>query len=85
MVLGFAGSGALIAGRRPRLPAGWLLLTIGLVWTVVGALDAYVRVHPSAWPAWVLNWIGVPAFTALALFLLTFPDGRWPGPMSCSC
>jgi DNA-binding SARP family transcriptional activator len=79
-VLAFAGSGALVAARRPRLPAGWLLLAVGLVWTVVAALDAYVRVHPSPLPAWLLNWVWVPAFTALTLFLLTFPDGRWLGP-----
>jgi DNA-binding SARP family transcriptional activator len=69
-LLAFAGSGALVAARPPRLPAGWLLLAVGLVWTVVAALDAYVRVHPSPLPAWLLNWIWVPAFTALALFLV---------------
>jgi hypothetical protein len=83
-VLAFAGSGALVAWRRPRLPAGWLLLAVGLLWTVVGALDAYVHRHPDPAPAWVLNWVWVPAFTALALFLLTFPTAR-VGPRRATC
>jgi DNA-binding SARP family transcriptional activator len=87
-VLAFSTAGALVARRRPRMAAGWLLLAVGLAWTMVGALDGYVRhflvadwgsLPWGAVAAWVLNWVWVPAFIALGLFFLLFPDGRLPG------
>ena len=87
-VLAFSTAGALVAWRRPRLPAGWLLFAVGAVWTVVGVLDEYVNHILVAGPgsprsgalaAWLLNWVWVLAFVALGLFFLLFPDGRLPG------
>jgi len=87
-VLAFTTAGALVASRRPGNPIGWLLLAEGLVWELVGSLDAYVRDVSAARPgglsggvvaAWVLNWVWTPAFTIQALFFLLFPDGRLPG------
>jgi len=87
-VLAFTTAGALVASRRPESPIGWLLLAEGLVWELVGCLDAYVRYsmvpRPGALPggalaAWVLNWVWIPAFGIQVLFFLLFPDGRVPG------
>jgi DNA-binding SARP family transcriptional activator len=87
-VLAFTTAGALVASRRPESPIGWLLLAEGLVWELVGCLDAYVRYamasKPGALPggvlaAWVLNWVWIPAFGIQVLFFLLFPDGRVPG------
>lgn len=87
-VLAFSTAGALVARRRPRMPAGWLLLVVALAWTMVGALDEYVHrvlatrsdnLPYGAFAGWLLNWVWIPAFTALGLFFLFFPDGRLPG------
>jgi hypothetical protein len=87
-VLAFSTAGALVAWRRPRMPAGWLLLAVGLVWTMVGALTVYVDQalvsglggRPGgAFAAWLLNWVWILAFVALGLFFLLFPDGQLPG------
>jgi DNA-binding SARP family transcriptional activator len=87
-VLAFSTAGALVARRQPGMPAGWLLLIVGLAWMMVGALDEYVRrvlaigsgsLPYGALGGWLLNWVWIPAFTALGLFFLFFPDGRLPG------
>src|SRR5262245_28458828 len=41
-VMAFSTAGALVAWRRPRMAAGWLLIAVGLIWTVGGVLDAYI-------------------------------------------
>ena len=35
--------GAVLAGRRPRHPVGWLLLVLGLAVTASGVVDGYAR------------------------------------------
>jgi hypothetical protein len=53
---------ALLGGRRPRHPVGWLLLALGL-WFVYG----YV--------SWVvLAWRGAPPAVGLALLVLLAPE-----------
>jgi hypothetical protein len=42
-VLGMATVGAVLAGRRPRHPVGWLMLALGLSVTVDGLTDSYAR------------------------------------------
>jgi signal transduction histidine kinase len=87
-VLAFSAAGALVVSRRPRTPVGWSLMAVGLSWTLVGALDAYVdhvlavgphQAHSGMWAAWVVNWVWLLAFVALGYFFLVFPDGRLPG------
>jgi hypothetical protein len=54
-VVGMATVGAVLAGRRPRHPVGWLLLALGLSVTVDGVTDGYARygllASPGAVPA----------------------------------
>lgn len=85
-MLGFLAVGTLIAGKRPRNPMGWLLLSFPLVFWTSWALDTAMRLSGAegrALPAHVvqLGWLdtalGPPATLAVALFLvLAFPDGE---------
>ena len=42
--------GAVLAGRLPRHPVGWLLLAVGLSVTGSGVADGYARYGPVARP-----------------------------------
>ncbi|HEX6674792.1 MAG TPA: hypothetical protein VF486_07185 [Actinomycetes bacterium] len=81
--------GALLAGRRPRHPVGWLLLALGLSVTASGVVDGYARyglvARPGALPA--ARWAAVysPAtiylgFVCVGLVLLLTPSGSPPSP-----
>jgi hypothetical protein len=54
-MVGMATVGAVLAGRRPRHPVGWLMLALGLSVTVDGLTDNYARygllANPGAVPA----------------------------------
>jgi hypothetical protein len=81
--------GAVVAGRRPRHPVGWLLLALGLAVTASGVVDGYARygllARPGALPA--ARWAAVysPAtlylgFVCVGLVLLLTPSGSLPSP-----
>jgi hypothetical protein len=81
--------GAVLAGRRPRHPVGWLLLLLGLAVTASGVVDGYARygllARPGALPA--ARWLAVfsPAtlylgFVCVGLVLLLTPSGSLPSP-----
>jgi MFS family permease len=81
--------GAVLAGRRPRHPVGWLLLAFGLSLIVNGAAGAYapygLQVRPGALPAagWVALYYPATAFVGLILLgfvLLLTPTGTLPSP-----
>ena len=83
--------GALIVGRHPRHPIGWLFC-IGQAGAAIGlaaqTLGSAVTVHdlgpPVAvgqWAWWVGNLLGARyALTLVAVLLLLVPDGRLPSP-----
>jgi hypothetical protein len=81
--------GALLAGRRPRHPVGWLLLGLGLSVTASGVFDGYARyglvVRPGSLPA--ARWPAAysPAtlylgFVCVGFVLLLTPTGSLPSP-----
>jgi hypothetical protein len=81
--------GAVLAGRRPRHPVGWLLLALGLAVTASGVVDGYARygllARPGALPA--ARWAAAysPAtlylgFTCVGFVLLLTPSGSLPSP-----
>ncbi len=83
-----AGVGALIAGRLPRHPIGWLLLAGAVTGVVPGVLAQY-ELHtlvvakgslPGAdWAGWTESVVGGLQFPGIVtLLLLLFPDGRLP-------
>jgi hypothetical protein len=83
--------GAVLAGRRPRHPVGWLLLALALSLTATAAAAQYLTwgllVRPGALPGarLVARYYPAIGFTALALigFLLlltptgSLPSARW--------
>ena len=81
--------GALIAGRRPRNPIGWLLLAISAAQalSLLGSFIAMRALLTGAsgggwvgWSVWVENWTGLMSSVLLSFLVLFFPDGRLPGP-----
>ena len=81
--------GTLLAIRRPRNPLGWLLLLLGLGFTLSFFSTEYLgRATISGWPlpgavwvAWLSTWAFVPAVSiALGWIPLVFPTGRVLSP-----
>jgi hypothetical protein len=82
--------GALVASRRPRHPVGWLLLGLGLLVSLYGVVDGYVRygvvARPGSLPGAIyLAGISNGGFDGLLLvcggfILLLTPTGSLPSP-----
>jgi hypothetical protein len=87
--LSAVGVGAVLAGRRPRHPVGWLLLAMGLSIAADGFTYGYTRyglvARPGALPGaaylsglnngLVVQWVACAGFV-----LLLTPTGRLPSP-----
>jgi hypothetical protein len=81
--------GALVAGRRPRHPVGWLLLGVGLGVAVNMMVEPYVKygllVRPGSLPGarHLVGFLYSSFFVALCcagFVLLLTPTGRLPSP-----
>jgi hypothetical protein len=81
--------GAVLAGRRPRHPVGWLLGGLGLTVTASGVFDGYARyglvVRPGSLPLarWVATYSPATlylAFVCVGWILLLTPTGSPPSP-----
>jgi hypothetical protein len=81
--------GAVLAGRRPRHPVGWLLLALALSLTATGAAAQYLTwgllVRPGSLPAarsvaLYYPAIGFTALTLIGFLLLLTPTGSLPSP-----
>jgi hypothetical protein len=81
--------GAVLAGRRPRHPVGWLLLALGLSLNLSGVASAYadygLLARPGALPAARSVALYLPASVVVALAALGFvllltPTGSLPSP-----
>jgi hypothetical protein len=87
-VAGMATVGAVLAGRRPRHPVGWLMLALGLSVIVDGVTDSYARygllASPGAVPA--VRHLRVLGDTfalwpaCIGFILLLTPTGSLPSP-----
>jgi hypothetical protein len=87
-VVGMVSVGAVLAGRRPHHPVGWLLLALGLSVTIDGVTDSYARYGLMASPGAVpavrhLRTLGDtfalwPA--CIGFILLLTPTGSLPSP-----
>ncbi|MGH9111351.1 MAG: GAF domain-containing sensor histidine kinase, partial [Acidimicrobiales bacterium] len=80
MLLAWATVGAVIVGRLPRHPVGWLVALVGVVGPVSTAGDTYAAVESALpardWLYWATGLLGNAVGTCVALLLLLFPDGR---------
>jgi hypothetical protein len=86
----FPLASTVIATRRPRNPIGWLLLAVGLGWSLLTVSAAYgdyaLKLHPGALPAaesvaWIGQWVWAPPVAITGVFLLlVYPDGHFPSP-----
>jgi hypothetical protein len=83
----FTVVGWLIASRRRDNLFGWMLLWVGVVFTLVTFTGAHAYVgliaEPGSLPladvaAWLSTLVWVPAWTLVMLLLLLYPDGRLP-------
>ena len=87
---GMATVGAVLAGRRPRHPVGWLMLALGLSVVVDGVTDSYARygilVSPGSLPAvgqvralgdTFALWPACIGFTLLLTPTGSLPSRRW--------
>jgi hypothetical protein len=88
-VLLYAGSGHLIASRRPGNAIGWLLGSIGLALAVSMFAEQYavygLKTAPGAVPAPKVVGLAAPTAAAVTVALLfyivlLFPDGHLPSP-----
>jgi hypothetical protein len=81
--------GALLAGRRPRHPVGWLLLGFALSLVAAGVARGYagsgLLARPGSLPA--ADWVavyeqhgGIPMTACLGFILLLTPTGSLPSP-----
>ena len=79
----FATMGALVAGRQPRNPIGWILLSGGAAYTIGGLTITQTESEEgaSAFVHWLSNWVWMAGIGPIATFgLLLFPDGHLPSP-----
>jgi hypothetical protein len=76
--------GAVLAGRRPRHPVGWLLLGVALSVVVAGVASGYASYGPLARPGSLpaADWVaiyeqhgGIPTVACLGFVLLLTPTG----------
>jgi hypothetical protein len=87
-MVGMATVGAVLAGRRPRHPVGWLMLALGLSVTVDGLTDGYARYGLLASPGAVPAVGHVRALgdtfalwpACIGFILLLTPTGSLPSP-----
>jgi hypothetical protein len=87
-MVGMATVGAVLAGRRPRHPVGWLMLALGLSVIVDGLTDSYARYGLLASPGAVPAVGHVRALgdtfalwpACIGFILLLTPTGSLPSP-----
>jgi len=84
----FAVVGALVVGKRPTNPIGWIMATVALMAAVFPAGDSYAayvmstRGRPDAFAvlgAWAQSWYWFLLVSLTFVYLpMLFPDGRLP-------
>jgi signal transduction histidine kinase len=92
--LAFPVVGAVIIGKQPRNPVGWLLSAVGVSATVGNFTNEYAlaslllhrHLPLPLLAAWLASWVWAPAAAIAPLVILLFPDGhflsrrwRWVG------
>jgi len=76
VAVGFAGSGAAIAIRRPRNPIGWAFIAGAIGNGVAGIGGQYAVLTGDPIGYWLFRWAWIPLPVAIAVTLHTFPTGQ---------
>ncbi len=85
-LLGIMAVGALVAGRHPANPVGWLLCAFCLLQLLSPLTYVYAAAaFTDGWSlpgggvaAWLTAWLWIPAIAVIGMALLLFPDGTLP-------
>jgi len=89
LILGYATVGAVVLSRSRNNPIGWLLLTVGALFVLVGLSDEYLQfaeatgdVNDPLVPvaALVTSILWAPMLAIVSLLVVLFPTGRVHGP-----
>ena len=85
-LLAFATVGALVAGRQPRNPIGWIFCATGVAWALSSLADGYAgyamfngrtdQILARLADSFDIWFYGAAVFAPITLLLLLFPDGR---------
>src|SRR5215211_6285922 len=87
VAVGYSTVGAIVAGRLPESPIGWLFCAIGLIFGVShfsAEYAAYALIAPSgSLPggqafAWLTSWVWVGGLGLIVFLDLLFPNGMLP-------
>jgi hypothetical protein len=85
--IGIAVLGAMIAGRKPRNPIGWLMSLSGLLLGVFSFSQQYAPLAVAeslplvGLSSWLATWTALPGIAiTITSSLQLFPDGRLPSP-----
>jgi signal transduction histidine kinase len=87
LALAFGGIGLLLARRHPQNPIGWLLLSAGLINSILEFCVEYATyamlTKPGELPygtlaAWIASWLWVIGIAILIYVFLLFPTGHLP-------
>jgi signal transduction histidine kinase len=85
----FAGTGAVLASRRPTNAIGWIICCGGVLAAIQGLAEAYAewilidlgeRSTLAVWSAWLDEWLWMGPVASLGLLAAIYPDGRWLSP-----
>jgi signal transduction histidine kinase len=86
ITIGLTTVGALVFSRQPRHPVGWIFLTVGVLYALVGLTAALTMISPTGSELyvkakWFGSWLWLPAvFLPVTIVPLLYPNGRVPSP-----
>jgi len=82
ITIGLSIIGALVSTRRSHNPVGWIFLSIGVLFALVGLTTALIMVGPigsnmHTWAIWFGSWLWIPAvLIPIAFVPLYYPNGK---------
>jgi hypothetical protein len=81
--------GAIVLAHRRGNRIGWLIIAVAVLaalqllceeYLAIGVIAAPGSLPAVEWVAWATNWLWIPQFAIVVVFLLIFPDSRLVSP-----
>jgi hypothetical protein len=81
--------GAILLAHRPGNRIAWLVIAVAVLagvqllaeeYLAIGVIAAPGSLPAVEWVAWAMNWLWIPQFVVVVVFLLVFPDSRLVSP-----